>query len=360
MDIAQKTFTLAEWLTLTGFAQCLLILTYMGFRLGANQILQAALPLTYFFSLAAGFALQFALRLEDLPAHFGLWLWLAWAMGPPLSFLLILQIANAGQMPRIRNFSVLALVPLALGATLLASKEAEFCEKTLVGCDRFYDWLYLSGMAAGAVSLLGLWLHKGIFEKLRHGKSGRERYWLVILLIVMNLFLLVIHFLRFSPWLDALETDMLRSALGLAFAYLASTALFRIYPPPVQLSKARKPEIDDLDDAEKALARRIYDLMTLDKLYHEPAFSRADLARELQVPENTVSRIINAAFGKSFPQLLNEYRVEDAKRMLDTSDAQIKIVAMEVGFNSLASFNRVFKDVTGIAPSSWRNEKPRE
>lgn len=360
MDIAQKTFTLAEWLTLTGFAQCLLILTYMCFRLSVGQILQAALPLAYFFSLALGFALQFALRLYDFSNHIQICLWLAWSIGPALSFLLILQIANAGEMPRLKNFLVLGLAPLALGATLLADHHSGFCEKNHPGCDRFYDWLYLAGMAAGAISLLALWLHKGIFAKLRHGKSGKERYWLVILLITTNLFLLIIHFLRFSPWLSALETDMLRSALGLAFAYLASTALFRIYPPPVQLSKAKKPEMEDLSEQEKALANRIYELMTLDKLYHEPAFSRADLARELQVPENAVSRIINAAFGKSFPQLLNEYRVEDAKRMLDTSDAQVKVVAVEVGFNSLASFNRVFKEITGIAPSSWRNEKPQE
>ena len=57
---------------------------------------------------------------------------------------------------------------------------------------------------------------------------------------------------------------------------------------------------------------------------------------------------------KSFPQLLNEKRVETAKTLLLDTDASIKIVAQEVGFNSLPSFNRVFKEVEGQSPSSYR------
>src|SRR5262249_27503868 len=96
------------------------------------------------------------------------------------------------------------------------------------------------------------------------------------------------------------------------------------------------------------------------KLYHEPTFSRADLARELHVSENTLSRVINVAFGKSFPRLLNEFRVDDAKRMLHSHDIPIQIIATEVGFNSLASFNRAFRELTSITPSQYRQANAHE
>lgn len=67
-----------------------------------------------------------------------------------------------------------------------------------------------------------------------------------------------------------------------------------------------------------------------------------------------MSRVINVAFGKSFPRLLNEFRVDDAKRMLHDPAIAIQVVAAEVGFNSLASFNRAFREITSITPTQYR------
>jgi len=94
----------------------------------------------------------------------------------------------------------------------------------------------------------------------------------------------------------------------------------------------------------------------MEKVYHEPAYSRADLARECEVSEAALSRIINLHFSKTFPQLMNEHRIEDAKRMLKETDASVRTVAGEVGFNSLATFNRVFKELTGSSPGQFRQD----
>jgi len=131
--------------------------------------------------------------------------------------------------------------------------------------------------------------------------------------------------------------------------------LFRVYPLPVPLNAASRVRTMLFSDEERKIAEKVQKLMELDKVYHEPEFSRADLAREVGTSENTLSRVINRAFGKSFPKLLNEFRVEDAKRMLHDPAIPIQVLAFEVGFNSLASFNRVFRDVTGETPSEYRS-----
>ncbi|MEM6781347.1 MAG: helix-turn-helix transcriptional regulator, partial [Pseudomonadota bacterium] len=65
---------------------------------------------------------------------------------------------------------------------------------------------------------------------------------------------------------------------------------------------------------------------------------------------------VNMHFGKSVPNLLNDERVKDAQMLLIETQAAIKIIAQEAGFNSIASFNRVFKDITGSSPSEFRKK----
>ena len=203
--------------------------------------------------------------------------------------------------------------------------------------------------------MLALWGNKDLFTALRKSKGGRERYWLVIVLIGANVMTVGVNSLRSTGKLSVENADSLLVVLGLAFIYLAITTLFRVYPFPVQLNTApTRFKALALSPEEKRIAAAVKALMEVDKLYHEPAFSRADLAQEIQTSENTLSRVINVAFGKSFPRLLSEFRVGDAKRMLLNPSIPVQVVAFEVGFNSLASFNRVFKEVSGETPSQYR------
>jgi two-component system response regulator YesN len=51
---------------------------------------------------------------------------------------------------------------------------------------------------------------------------------------------------------------------------------------------------------------------------------------------------------------LNEYRVRDAQRLLAETNAPIQNIFEESGFNSITSFNRVFKELAGEAPKEYR------
>ena len=136
---------------------------------------------------------------------------------------------------------------------------------------------------------------------------------------------------------------LMRTVLGLGFVYLVSTSLLRMFPAGTRVSATTvQAEQEAMSDEEKALARKIEDLLNLDKVYQEPTYSRSDLARECDASETVISKVINVHFQKSFPQIMNERRIEDAKRLLVETEAAVKTVADEVGFNSLPSFNRVF------------------
>lgn len=347
----QLSFDISEILSLIGLTQCVYVLVYMLFRAGDAR--RAALPFVYFSVLGGAFFLDFAHRfISESVLHYDDLRWAAWVMGAPLSVLLIIQIAQITRIPRWFNFSILLLVPAAYAAAYFTTVRIGQCTQ-LSDCTFFRDALSIAGLIAGALSVLAIWLNRGMMEGLTAEKSGKDRYWLILMLVFVNLAFLSVMLMELTSVIAFEDVRVIHTCMGLALVYLSGTSLFRIYPQAVTMVEPRGRE---MNADEAGLARRIEALMNVEKVYHEPGYNRADLARELKIPESVVSRIINLHFGKSLPQLLNERRVEDAKRMLAETDAPIKIVATESGFNSLASFNRIFRDATGKTPSLYRDD----
>lgn len=346
------SFTIPEILSLLGVAQCIYLLVYMLLRSGS--IKSVFLPALYFVVLAGAFAFDFGrASVSALIPHFEIWDWALWFMGPPLSVLLILQILQLPVMPALKHFWVILLVPTALAVSHgLAGLDATCAPAH--DCAVFDAWLVVTGLVAGLTSMVAIWFQRSRLTSLKQEKAGRDRYWLIVTLVFMNLCFLGLMLASLTSFLDAAQINLTRTLLGLGFVYVAGTGLFRIYPQAVLLIQrgARRTETAGVLDTE--LLGRIRDLIDVQKLYQEPSCNRTTLARELNVPEGTLSRVINAQFGKSVPQLLNERRVDDAKRLLAETDAAVKVIAEEVGFSSLASFNRVFKDMTGESPSVFR------
>jgi AraC-like DNA-binding protein len=90
----------------------------------------------------------------------------------------------------------------------------------------------------------------------------------------------------------------------------------------------------------------------------EPDLSLGTLAERLKVPEHRLRRLINKGLGyRNFAAFVNDHRVSQAKRILadpENSRQQIVAVAFELGYASLAPFNRAFRQLTGMTPSEYR------
>jgi AraC-like DNA-binding protein len=90
----------------------------------------------------------------------------------------------------------------------------------------------------------------------------------------------------------------------------------------------------------------------------EPDLSLGTLAARLKIPEHRLRRLINKGLGyRNFAAFVNDHRVTQAKRMLadpENAREQIVAVAFELGYGSLAPFNRAFRLSTGMTPSEYR------
>lgn len=107
---------------------------------------------------------------------------------------------------------------------------------------------------------------------------------------------------------------------------------------------------------DAAVLARIRQALETDGLYLNPTLTLAELAAHTGLAPKLLSFTINQGFGQSFNDLVNGYRVAEVKRRLATPDAQrltLLGIAFESGFNSKTTFNRIFKQVTGVAPSAY-------
>ena len=349
------SFSLPEILALIGVIQCTYLIVHVGFR--ARKIVRAGLPLLFFLVLGFAFCADLAQNRLEFGGDLYFYIqWALWFAGPPLSVLLVIQLADMSKTPPLSDYWVLLLLPLSFMLSILAADTAIDCSQ-FESCQELRDLLTVTGLMAGTISLLVIFSKKDLLKNLAKQKHGKARYWLIFSLIFLNTCFLLAMLLSLTNHISGDESILLRNVLGIGFVYLVSTSLLRIIPRSQRIVHSGAAE--KLTEDESDLAGKIENLLKFEKVYQEPTYSRADLARECESSETLISRVINIHFQKSFPQLMNECRIEDAKRLLVETNATIQTVAKDVGFNSLPSFNRVFKDMTGQAPSGFRKSAPQ-
>ncbi|MCB1556414.1 MAG: AraC family transcriptional regulator [Alphaproteobacteria bacterium] len=347
-------FSIPEILSLLGLVQCVYVLVHIGLQ--TINWRQAIWPSLFFLCAGGAFFLDFAngYLSRFLPFYF-VGQWAGWFFLPPLSVLLMTQIAQVNRLPSIHQLWILGLVPLAFFMALMGASTDTAC-RFPSDCPLLWDWLVVTGIAAGSISLATLSSQLHLWRALNRKKGGKERYWLILVLLFTNLFYLFFMLVSVSPIMAADQALVVRTILGLAFVYLVGTSLFRVYPQALEIRPQSARTTSSLLSGEDLfLANRIDQMLVREKIYHEPSYSRSDLARELEVPESRLSKVINLHYGKTFPQLLNERRVSDSCYFLEHTETSIKKIALECGFNSIGSFNRVFRQIMHESPGEYRN-----
>ena len=355
MQITSTTFSFLELLCGLGLAQAGFV--FVRIVTGMTSV-RAALPyIGYFFMAGAAFALQFFYRYIHPPVWADVSVWLAWSMTVPFGVLIILSMLLPGRRIHPAHYIIVLIVPVALMLTLFNTGLTRLCAPRMV-CNDMMDILFIAGVIAQTLCFAGLYSRdisrSNFFAQQRAG----ERYWLIISFCVVNLAMIGQYFWYLNREVTLENLALARVLLGLAFIYIVSTFLFRVYPPVLNLrAKTRQKTVVSPEDTD--LKHKIENLMIYDKLYQEPSFSRSDLARELEVSESRISAIIKNAFGMNFSRFINGYRVNEAKERLIHTEQAIGDIAAWTGFNSIASFNRVFKTVTGHTPTAFRKMHTR-
>src|SRR5438094_6261560 len=91
----------------------------------------------------------------------------------------------------------------------------------------------------------------------------------------------------------------------------------------------------------------------MDRSYAEPLDVRA-VAAVAHLSEAHFIRSFRAAFGETPHRYLQRRRVERSMFLLRETDRSVTDVCFDVGFTSLGTFSRTFRDIVGEPPSGYR------
>ena len=180
-------------------------------------------------------------------------------------------------------------------------------------------------------------------------------YYRILLAYITFLALHLIYYLiqplgefSFAPFNQLSLVLMTLLIQSIAFKLINSTSVFN----------AKIPEIGDPENRIK------HEQLIINSLEKDQIFKREDLnlntfSKYINLNPTYVSELINQRFNCSFKKLINQYRIEESKKIMkETKKSEVKLIdiAFEVGFNNKVSFYRSFKEFENTSPSEYFNQ----
>lgn len=90
-------------------------------------------------------------------------------------------------------------------------------------------------------------------------------------------------------------------------------------------------------------------------LYKSSNLKLGDLARKMNMPAHQLSQLLNDNLGKSFSTFINEYRINEACRLITAnSHLTLEAIGYEVGYNSKSTFYTAFRKIKGTTPALYK------
>ncbi|MDA3819181.1 MAG: helix-turn-helix domain-containing protein [Candidatus Delongbacteria bacterium] len=205
-------------------------------------------------------------------------------------------------------------------------------------------------------------LHKAYYKAVKNTWPVPEKFirqWLPVLIVVFGGFsVLMIG----ASWLVRINND-----IGIdMFAVIAGGAAAGLfYSGYLALRKLDQllvsPDVDDDDGLVSGLTpESLHEFMMESKAYRDNLLSIHSFAQMMDIDEAQLSVVLNKKMHKNFAAFVNEYRINEVKSRLqsgDTNEYTLLAIAFDSGFNSKATFNRVFKLYTGKTPRQYAHQQ---
>lgn len=123
--------------------------------------------------------------------------------------------------------------------------------------------------------------------------------------------------------------------------------------PVQEHKKPKKPTEENVYFKELEL------LCSEQKIYRDKSLDRNKVAEMLGISPSYVSQLTNSITGENFSTYINQYRVEEAKKLIldeELANYSLLAIGLECGFSSKTTYYNWFKKTTGVTPNTFRKK----
>ena len=200
-------------------------------------------------------------------------------------------------------------------------------------------FIYSSFFVCAAIAFLNYFMVL-LYPQLNYVRPG---------FLVLTLF---IYWISYEALYHPEVFSVIRGYAGEVNTVIENLPKLIVHRPPRKYLKSNLTE----EEAARIM-NRMNILMRDQKPHLDTGISIDILAGMLDSNRHHLSQVLNEKLKKSFYDYINFYRVEEAKILLTDagkSNHKIASIAYDAGFNSLSTFNDVFRKMTGITPSQFK------
>lgn len=107
------------------------------------------------------------------------------------------------------------------------------------------------------------------------------------------------------------------------------------------------------------LLQKIKTAIEDDQIFKQPDISLAQFSEAIDTPTYLVSKATKSIYKKSFPEVINSFRIQTIKQKLsqpEFANEKIEDLAYDVGFNTASTFYNAFKKETAMSPRAYQKE----
>jgi AraC-like DNA-binding protein len=210
----------------------------------------------------------------------------------------------------------------------------------------------------GACILFSGFLLKAVFRKtlIKREKPTARETWLLIIWSAVT----IIYALYLTTMLTGSHAVYITGSLSFSFIlyFIVVFILYRKKPMPLWSPGAGKYCNKKVSEGDAALIQNRLDKLMVEKeVFKNPDLKLSDVAREINIATHQLSQHLNDNLGKNFTWYINEYRINEACKMLLTSHhITIEAIGFEVGFNSRSTFFSAFKKLKETTPALFQQQ----
>ena len=223
-------------------------------------------------------------------------------------------------------------------------------------------------LAYALLTILMLLKYKRILDEERSDSDDFSLNWLVWVIALTSVFNIIdlvrLNVQPFIPYGLNVFGQGINSAVWLIATTVIIIKFQMLKQIPQSLDNASDTDVQSsaianstsTNEAYKSIFQELDKLITSNQWFLQSRLTLSDISNLTGLQTRDISRSINVITEKSFNEYINNYRVEYVCALLKSkAQKSLSDIAAEAGFSSKASFNKVFKQISGVTPTEYKS-----